>query len=482
MKTNDTKKHTFAFGVVIMLFFMWGFVTVLNDILIPHLKGVFQLTHFQSMLVQTAFFGAFFIISLIYFAISAISGDPIAKIGYKNGIIIGLVVGGIGCALFYPAAEFKSYPFFLGALFVLASGVTILQIAANPYVAILGNPDTAASRLNLSQGFNSLGTTLAPIIGANLIFQGTFEGADSVKLPYLGLAAAWWALAAIIWRIQLPSFASYKIEKRAIAIRFPHLNLGMIAIFVYVGAEVAIGSIIIQYLGLENVAGMNAKTAGKYLAFYWGGAMIGRFMGAISLSKMKNFNQQLGLMWIVSIVAFFIIYLIAGLNIVEGKIVTVIELNEMWPFIGFMSLNFVAFVLGKGSSGHTLAVFATIVIVLLVASIRSEGTWAMWTIISIGLFNSIMWSNIFTLAIDGLGKYTSQGSSLLVMMILGGAIVPPLQGKLADIEGIGIQNSFAIVIICYAFLVFYGLKGSQIGKDKLPNLEGDEEPIVRAGH
>ncbi len=481
METN-TKKHTFAFGVVVMLFFMWGFVTVLNDILIPHLKGVFSLTHFQSMLVQTAFFGAFFIISIIYFVISVLSGDPIAKIGYKNGIIIGLVIGGIGCALFYPAAEYKSYPFFLGALFVLASGVTVLQIAANPYVAILGNPDTAASRLNLSQGFNSLGTTLAPIIGAYFIFQGKFEGADSVKLPYLGLAAAWWVLAAIIWFIKLPSFASEKIEKRAVAIRYPHLTLGMVAIFVYVGAEVAIGSIIIQYLGLENIANMSEKTAGKYLAFYWGGAMIGRFLGAISLSKMQNATKQIGLMILVALAAFFTIYLIAGLGFVDGQIITKISLSEMWPFLGFMVLNFAAFMWGKGSSGQTLAIFASIVIVLLSVAISTNGKLAMWTIIGIGLFNSIMWSNIFTLAIDGLGKYTSQGSSLLVMMILGGAIVPPLQGKMADLPQIGVQNSFAIVIICYIYLVFYGMKGSQIGKDKLPKQEGSEPPTMRTGH
>jgi len=481
MKTNTTKNR-FAFGVVVMLFFMWGFVTVLNDILIPHLKGVFSLSHFQSMLVQTAFFGAFFIISLIYFIISVLRGDPIAKIGYKNGIIIGLVIGGIGCALFYPAAEYKSYPFFLGALFVLASGVTVLQIAANPYVAILGSSDTAASRLNLSQGFNSLGTTLAPIIGAYLIFQGTFENADSVKLPYLGLAAAWWTLAAIIWFIKLPSFASEKIEKRAVALRYPHLILGMIAIFVYVGAEVAIGSIIIQYLGLENIANMGEKTAGKYLAFYWGGAMIGRFLGAISLSKMQNTVKQTGLMILVALAAFFTIYLIAGQSIVDGQLITIIPLEDMWPFLGFMVLNFAAFMWGKGSSGRTLMIFASIVIVLLSISIRTEGKLAMWTIIAIGLFNSIMWSNIFTLAIDGLGKYTSQGSSLLVMMILGGAIVPPLQGKMADLPHIGVQNSFAIVIFCYIYLVFYGMTGSKIGKRKLFQQDNSEQPTIRTGH
>jgi FHS family L-fucose permease-like MFS transporter len=444
----NKKNYTSSLIILTSLFFMWGFITCMNDILIPYLKGVFQLSHVQAMLVQFAFFAAYFVGSLIYFIISSTTGDPINKIGYKNGIIIGLLVSATGTALFYPAAELVSYAFFLTALFILGLGFTILQIAANPYVAILGTEETAAGRLNLSQGFNSLGTTIAPLIGGYLIFKyfagSHVTGADSVKIPYLFFSGLFILLALFIKFAHLPVFSNNEnIEKSAGALKFRHLNLGIIAIFMYVGGEVCIGSILISFLGLPEIAGLKPADASIYVAFYWGGLMIGRFMGAISLSNINNKLKQ-ALVLMVPILAFSIIWYLKGFDI--AKIYGI-----------FLVLNYLAFLFGKSLPARTLFIFALCAVCLLVTSLFTQGSVAMWTVIGIGLFNSIMWSNIFTLAISGLGKDTSQGSSLLVMAILGGALLPVLQGFLAD--GIGVHNSFIIPIISYLYIAFYGIIG-----------------------
>ncbi len=443
-----------AFAILTLLFFMWGFITCLNDILIPYLREVFELNFFQAMLVQFAFFGAYFIGSLIYFIISMLYGDPISKMGYKNGIIIGLLISAVGCALFIPAAEFLIYGFFLGALFCLGLGLTVLQIAANPYVAILGTSDTASSRLNLAQGFNAFGTTIAPILGGYLIFQffagADVIGADAVKIPYLGLSAMFVLLAGVIKITALPVFTQDEsVERGAGALKYRHLVLGMIAIFMYVGGEVTIGSLLVNFFGLPEIMGLEESSASTFLSFYWGGAMIGRFLGAISLSKMEV-GKKMGLMGITAIVAFAVIYGVVYLN--SG-----IAFAEVAPFLIFVVLNLLAFKLGNANPGRTLAIFSGVVIVLLCVVLMTSGKVAFWSIIAIGLFNSIMWSNIFTLAIDGLGKYTSQGSSLLVMAILGGALVPLIQGALADV--VGVQMSFTLPIICYVYLLSYGIWG-----------------------
>lgn len=445
------QKFTVAFAVLILLFFAWGFLTVMNDILIPYFKGVFILNHFQAMLVQFAFFIAYFVGSVIYFIISYRAGDPIMRMGYKNGIITGLLISALGIFLFYPAANFHSYGFFLSALFVLGLGFTMLQIAANPYVAILGPEKTASSRLNLAQGFNSLGTTLAPALGGFLIFKYFGEeatGADAVKVPYLIFGFILIAMALLIKRVKLPRFVSdEKIEKGAGALKYPHLVFGMVAIFMYVGGEVSIGSIMISYLGLEEIAGLPEAEASVFVSFYWGGAMIGRFLGAISLSDFSNQKIKTAIMFGIPVIAFFIIgqltdYQMAGI------------------FSIFMIIQLVGFFLGKSMPARSLTIFGFVVIGLLIIALSTHGAMAMWVIITIGLFNSIMWSNIFTLAIKGLGKHTSQGSSLLVMMILGGALIPPTQGFLAD--QIGVHYSFFIPIICYLYIIFYGIQGHKI--------------------
>ncbi|UZR94010.1 sugar MFS transporter [Chondrinema litorale] len=457
--------YTRALIVLTLLFFLWGFLTCMNDILIPYLKNVFQLNFFQAMLVQFAFFLAYFIGSLIYFIISASSGDPISKIGYKNGIIAGLIISGISCALFYPAAEFKVYGFFLGALFFLGIGFTILQIAANPYVSILGSEDTASSRLNLSQGFNSFGTTIAPLIGGYLVFQYfAVDGEvteDSVKIPYLIFSSVFFFAAVLIKMTNLPTFSSEEnIESGAGALKYPHLLLGMFAIFFYVGGEVAIGSSLINFFELENILGLEPTKADVFLSFYWGGSMIGRFLGSISLSKSAMGPKKFGLMVLVAIAAFLVIY--GGAYIKYSQSGETLSFMEVAPFLLIMAVNLVAFLAGKSIASRTLAIFAFINIILLAITLLSGGALAFWAVIGIGLFNSIMWSNIFTLAIEGLGKYKSQGSSLLVMAILGGALIPPIQGAIAD--SVGLQLSFFVPVICYIYLAYYGLAGYKAGK------------------
>jgi MFS transporter, FHS family, L-fucose permease len=446
---NEKGNYTLPLVILTTLFFMWGFITCMNDILIPYLQGIFKLDPFQAGLIQSSFFGAYFVISLIYFLISTNVGDPLAKIGYKNGIIIGLITAAIGCALFYPAAEAKVYGVFLLALFILAAGITILQMAANPYVSLLGNADTASSRLNMTQAFNSLGTTIAPIIGAKLIFEAVggkeHMTADAVKTPYLFLAATLLVIAVIIGLSKLPRFTGEVIEKGVGVLKFSHLTLGVVAIFMYVGGEVAIGSYLVRLF--EQLMGFNESMAATYVAYYWGGAMVGRFAGAISLTD-RSMSQKLGLVGILAVIAVVTIYFLTQ-NIQISLIV-----------LGLVTGNAAAFFIGKSLPAKTLALFSIIVVALLLVTVATTGEVAMWSVIAIGLFNSIMFPTIFTLAIRDLGKYTSQGSSLLVMAIVGGAIMTPLMGLIA--KSIGYHQAYLFPALCYLYIFYYGWKGHQV--------------------
>lgn len=428
--------------ILTSLFFMWGFITCMNDILIPHLKAIFEMSYTQTMLIQFTFFGAYALMSLP-------SGWVVERIGYKNGIVVGLTITGVGALMFYPAAGTESYAFFLAGFFVLASGITLLQVAANPFVAILGTPETASSRLNMTQAFNSLGTTIAPVFGAFLILsegEGVKAEVATVQGPYIGIALALFAIAAFFMFIKLPQIenASDDSVKSGSAWGYRHLVLGAGAIFLYVGAEVSIGSFMINFFGEDFIAGLSESEAAKYVALYWGGAMIGRFFGAVSLSQMAESKRN---MLMVLIVAFG--FLLAWYLSKEIHLAAI--------FLIFIALNVVAFKIGVNKPARTLAVFALVNVLLVASTVMFTGHVAMWTLIAVGLFNSIMFPTIFTLAIDGLGEHTGQGSGILCAAIVGGAIVPLLMGYLADT--MGIQYAFLITVLCYAYIAYYGFKG-----------------------
>jgi FHS family L-fucose permease-like MFS transporter len=403
-QVNDKTNYTFALTSLTSLFFMWGFITCLNDILIPHLKGVFDLSYSQAMLVQFCFFGAYFIVSLP-------AGILVKKLGYQKGIVVGLIIAAIGCLCFYPAASLHSYPVFLMALFILASGITLLQVSANPFVSMLGDPKTASSRLTMTQAFNSLGTTVAPFFGAFLILNEAAEAltpqasAESVQMPYVLLAALLLFLAAIFAWLKLPDLSVSEENSQTPSItdndsawNYQHLVLGAVGIFVYVGAEVSIGSFLVSFLANPTIAGLEEAEAAHYIAFYFGGAMVGRFIGAAVMQKI--------------------------------------------------------------AAGKALCFNATMAVLLILVAVFSSGTVAMVAILLVGLCNSIMFPTIFSLAIQALGKHTSQGSGILCLAIVGGAIVPLIQGVLAD--SIGVQLSYLLPIVCYVFIAYYGISGSKI--------------------
>ncbi|MCT7944023.1 sugar MFS transporter [Shewanella septentrionalis] len=407
---NGSGSYRFALISLTSLFFMWGFITCLNDILIPHLKAVFSLNYTQAMLIQFCFFGAYFLVSIP-------AGNLVKKLGYQKGIVTGLVIASIGCALFYPAATLATYNLFLGALFVLASGITILQVAANPYVNALGSSETASSRLNLTQAFNALGTTVAPFFGAMLILSvassvssdlaNASAEAEVVKLPYLLLSGALAILALIFAKLDLPVIREHdhsvqgEVQThlgKTSALQSKHLVLGAVGIFVYVGAEVSIGSFLVNFLGESHIAGMPEAEAAHYIAYYWGGAMVGRFIGSVVMQKVP--------------------------------------------------------------AGSVLAFNAFMAALLVVVAMTTSGSIAMWAILGVGLFNSIMFPTIFSLALRDLGPHTSQGSGILCLAIVGGAILPLFQGMLAD--NLGVQLAFILPVICYGFILFYGSKGSKM--------------------
>ncbi len=449
------KNYSLPLAFLTMLFFMWGFITCLNDILIPHFKEIFVLTYFESMLIQFAFFGAYFIGSLIYFIISSISGDPINKIGYKNGIILGLGISALGTFLFYPAAIMVSFGFFLTALFVLALGFTLLQIAANPYVTMLGKPETGSHRLSLAGAINSFGTTIAPILGGALILGTATEsaGLDSVKMPYLFLTVLFLILMLVFKFVHLPDFSNKEeIEKGTGALQYPQLVLGIFAIFFYVGEEVTIGSFMSSYVRLPEIKGVTMSQSTLFVTLYWGSLMIGRFTGSLTVFSLSKMTKKI-LTAVVPVLTFFFILMMIK---VKSKGDDVFQISEMLIYIPFIIVSVIAFFIGDEKPARTLVLFSLICIVLLILAVTTSGELALWSAISVGLYNSIMWPAIFSLAIAGLGKHTSQGSSLLIMAILGGALIPPLQGLLADAKGV--QFSFIIPIFCFVYLAYYGWK------------------------
>ncbi|MFT5216101.1 MAG: FHS family L-fucose permease-like MFS transporter [Glaciecola sp.] len=433
---NQPKSYRSSFILLTILFFLWGFITVLVDSLVPRLRELFTLTYAQAILVQFAFFGA-------YFVLSVPASYILSKIGYKKGIILGLLTMSLGCLLFYPAASYRVFGVFLLAYFILAGGMTILQVAANPYVAVLGSEDGASSRLNLSQAFNSLGTAIAPAVGALFILSDTIKTNDeiasltetaketylaseasAVQKPFLGLAVFIIAIAVIFLFAKLPKLISEKSTGTyAEAFKQKNLMFGVLGIFFYVGAEVSIGSFLVNYfqdmnmvpiiresntlMGIvdtvakvffKSLDGADDKALlGIFVIFYWSGAMIGRFVGSYLTKIMKP--------------------------------------------------------------GKVLSIFASIAILLIIISISTTGLLSMWSILAVGLFNSIMFPTIFTLAISGIGELKPKGSGLLCMAIVGGAIIPFICGNLIDF--IGFKLAFLFITICYGYILYYGYRNSK---------------------
>ena len=408
---GSTSTNRVALSVVTTLFFMWGFITVLNDVLVPHLKSIFDLSYTKVMLIQFAFFTAYFIFA-----------QPWAKVvdtlGYKMTMVLGLITMGIGAFLFIPAASIPSFPLFLGALMVLAAGMTALQVAANPYVAVLGPPETASSRLNLAQAFNSFGTTIGPYLGGMFILTAapkamevvrqmssearqaySIQEASSVKMPYIVLGVLLFAMAIAMAMFKLPPMpGAERHGKTNDSIwRHRHLLLGALGIFVYVGAEVSIGSFLINYINQPDIGNISIFDAARFVSYYWFGAMVGRFVGSLVMQKVRG--------------------------------------------------------------GTVLGIAAMAAFLLVCISMLTFGHFAMWSIILVGLFNSVMFPTIFTLGIAELGPLTGDGSGLLIMAILGGALIPPAQGWIAD--HIGIHHAFILPAICYLYIVYYALKGSK---------------------
>jgi FHS family L-fucose permease-like MFS transporter len=414
---ENGSSYTLPMVLMVSLYFGIGFITALNDILVPHFKDLFHLSNFLALLVQFCFFGAYFVMSLP-------SGWIVGRIGYKLGIIAALSTMGMGLLLFVPASIVISYPLFLFALFVVGSGLALLQVAINPYVGALGKPQTAAARLNLCGFFNSLATTVAPGVGAAFIFIAAgataAQLARSVRVPYVLIACFTFSLAVITLFVPLPELIERRVEVSAQAKKaarsawqFVHLRLGALAIFTYVGAEVAIGSLMINFLGQPSMGSMSHAAAAHYVQLYWGGAMVGRLIGSAALLKVPT--------------------------------------------------------------ERALATVASVAALLVAIAIFGHGSIAMWAVVSCGLFNSVMWPCIFPLSVKGLGKFTSEGSGILVMMVVGGAVIPEIQGLLAD--RFGYQHSFAIVLLCYTYLIYFALSGYRMRQPKLAT-EADFLPPV----
>src|SRR5216684_7770054 len=427
---NSSASYGAPLAIVTSLFFMWGFLTCLNDILVPHLKSIFDLSYARVMLIQFAFFGAYFIFSIP-------SAKIIDWIGYQRSMVLGLLMMGLGAFLFVPAASVPSYPLFLGALIVLAAGITCLQVAANPYVTVLGKPETASSRLNLTQAFNSLGTFLAPFFGGLLILSAApktmneiramapdalqayrLHEAATVKTPYVGLGIALVLLAIAIGSFKLPKIphAQHQIgEKVNDSIwRHPNLIFGAIAIFVYVGGEVSIGSFLVNYFTQPEIGGLTEKVAASFVAFYWGGAMVGRFIGSALLQKV--------------------------------------------------------------STRRLLGICAVCAAALVAISMLTTGHPAMWSIIAVGFFNSIMFPSIFTLGVAELGPLTGDGSGIMIMAIVGGAAIPWIVGKIGDlinaksyggaIWGQGLHYALIVPVFCYLYILFFAVSGSKPNSER----------------
>ncbi|MFC4164335.1 MFS transporter [Epilithonimonas zeae] len=469
----ETQKTNWAqFIPLVTVFFFWGFVAASNDILIPVFKKAFSLSQGESQLVSVAFYIAYTVGSIIYMLISlAIGKDLVNKIGYKNGLALGLVISAIGTLLFYPAANLHSFPLMLSGLFIVALGFSLQQTVANPLAIALGPVKTGSQRLTLAGGINNLGTTIGPLIVSFAIFgsaasENTEMSIESVKIPYLVLGVAFLAVAILLKLSSLPEHPdtieeSVKDEGtvRSSALKYPQLLLGMLAIFIYVGVEVSTASNLPAYM--ESI--VNSETGvlytlqeiSPYISLYWASLMIGRWTGAV-----EAFTDNMSLQ---KILRFLAPYLAFGVFL----LVNAIAKHDLTPFYvyGLIILVLIAAdMASKGNPARMLLIFSALGIVATGIGMFTDGIISIYAFTSVGLFCSTLWPCIFTLAVSGLGRHTSQGSSFLIMMIMGGGIVSWLQGFVS--ESIGIQNSYIVGVLCFAYLAFYAWRVSGILKSQ----------------
>ena len=451
---EQVKYQRSALYILISVFFFWGFVAASNTVLIPIFKAKFNLGQWQSQLVEFAFYIAYFVGSLIYFLWSSRKGDPLNKYGYKKGLTIGLIMSAAGTLLFIPASSYNSFELFLLGYFIIAFGFSLQQIVANPYVIALGDPSTGAHRVSLAGGINSFGTTVGPLLIATALFGSGNSNINAqnmeltqVQMPYLCLGLAFLLFAVLIYFSKLPSVKNdKKISSGNKVFQYPQLVLGMVAIFIYVGVEVSVQSNLPALMEDINFLGLNSKDSVHFISLYWGCLMMGRWAGASSAFGLKQ-KWSLTLNAIMPVVAFSVVCFI---NVLKGSPMQ--DLLNFWPFV---LLAMIAFVIANEKPAFTMTLFGSIASVLVIIGMFTSGITAVYCLIATGLFCSIMWPCIFSLSIAGLKEYTNQGSSLLIMMIAGGAAFPILQGALAD--QLGIQFSYWLPFLGFVYLAYFGI-------------------------
>jgi len=450
---------------LVTVFFFWGFVAASNDILIPVFKKAFDLTQSQSQWVSLAFYIAYTVGALIYNAISVlIKQDIVNKLGYKNSLALGLVISAVGTLLFYPAANLGSFPLMLSGLFIVALGFSLQQTVANPLAIALGPIRTGSQRLTLAGGINNFGTTIGPLVVSFAIFGSAANASsnisiESVKVPYLILGVAFIAVAVFLKLSSLPDRPALveaddkELGTKGSALKYPQLVLGMIAIFVYVGVEVSTASNLPAYM--EKDLGFSIQEIAPYISLYWASMMIGRWTGAVEAFT-DNITTQ-------KVLRFIAPYLAFGIFLA----VNAIAKHDLAPFYVYgliILVLIVADMASKGNPARMLLIFSVIGICALLIGMFTTGMISVYAITSVGLFCSTLWPCIFTLAVSGLGKNTSQGSSFLIMMIMGGGIISWLQGYVSEFTGI--QHSYIVGVLCFAYLAFYAIRVSGILKSQ----------------
>jgi len=461
MYTNTNSRSSLP--ILISVFFFWGFVAASNDILIPVFKERLNLEQWQSQMISFAFYVAYTVGSLIYYFTSkATGGDILNRIGYKNGIALGLVISALGTLLFFPAAETSSFGLMISGLFIVGLGFSLQQTAANPLTITIGNPAKGAQRLSLAGGINNIGTTIGPIVLSFAIFGSLKAGEHldsltAVKTPYLILGAAFIVVALLFKFSSLPNQIHHEDvikdenskdkSSGKSAISYPQLWMGMIAIFLYVGVEVSTASNLPEFMRIH----LNTPTneIAPYVSLFWASLMIGRWTGAVGAFDLKR-NMRTFLNFILPYAAF-------GVFLFANRLAN----NDLTPFYvyAFVILIIIfADILSRGNPARQLVLFSLCGIAALLIGIFADGLTSVYAFISVGLFCSTLWPCIFTLAIAGLGKHTNEGSSLLIMMIMGGGFISLLQGYLASDHLLGIQFSYVVGIVCFAYLAFYGWK------------------------